>query len=38
MVTPYFSIVFQSRPRSGQSGEPSYITTVAPQASGPYTT
>ena len=29
---------FQNRSRSGQSGAPSYMSTVAPLASGPYTT
>ncbi len=35
MVTPYVSISDQNRSRSGQSGAPSYIRTVAPLASGP---
>ena len=35
MVTPYVSINDQNRSRSGQSGAPSYMRTVAPLASGP---
>jgi hypothetical protein len=35
MVTLYFSTISHSRSRFGQSGAPSYITTVAPFASGP---
>src|SRR3954471_21571864 len=34
-VTPYCSINPQNRSFAGQSGAPSYITTVAPFASGP---
>src|ERR1700730_3917395 len=37
MLTPYFSTIEQKRSLSGKSGEPSYITHVAPLASGPYT-
>src|SRR5579859_7778016 len=37
MVTPYFSTIDQERSLSGKSGDPSYITQVAPLASGPYT-
>ena len=37
MVTPWRSTIDQKRSRSGQSGAPSYITQVAPLASGPYT-
>src|SRR5262245_2302884 len=38
MVTPYGSTICQNRSFCGQSGAPSYITTVAPLLSGPYTT
>src|SRR5688572_6038871 len=38
MLTPYFSMMRQKRSLSGQSGVPSYMTTVAPLESGPYTT
>ncbi len=34
-VTPYFTHRAQKRPRSGQSGAPSYMTAVAPFANGP---
>src|SRR5207302_1280849 len=37
MVTPYFSTMRQKRSLSGKSGVPSYMTPVAPLASGPYT-
>src|SRR5579859_1040443 len=37
MVILYFSINCQKRSLSGKSGAPSYITVVAPLASGPYT-
>ena len=32
---PYFSMISHQRPRCGVSGVPSYITCVAPLASGP---
>ena len=35
MVTPYFSTSSQKRSRPGVSGVPSYMTEVAPLASGP---
>src|SRR3989344_8771789 len=38
MVTPYSSIIFKKRSGSEYVGVPSNITTVAPFASGPYTT
>src|SRR4051812_12073563 len=38
IVTLCFSIIRQKRSLSGASGAPSYITTVAPFAMGPYTT
>ncbi len=38
MVTPCRSMMSQKRSFSGQSGAPSYSITVAPRASGPYTT
>jgi hypothetical protein len=31
-------MIFQKREKSGQFGAPSYISTVAPFCSGPYTT
>ncbi len=34
-VTPYFSTISHQRPLCGVSGVPSYITCVAPLASGP---
>src|SRR5687768_6291032 len=34
MLTPYFSMMRQKRSLSGQSGVPSYMTTVAPLDSG----
>src|SRR5512138_172257 len=37
IVTPWRSHISQNRSFSGQSGAPSYITHVAPLASGPYT-
>ena len=37
IVQRYFSIISQNRSLSGKSGEPSYITVVAPLAKGPYT-
>src|SRR3954463_11715982 len=37
IVTPYFSMIDHHRSLSGKSGVPSYITPVAPLASGPYT-
>jgi hypothetical protein len=37
MLTPWRAMIDQNRSRSGQSGAPSYITQVAPLASGPYT-
>jgi hypothetical protein len=36
-VTLYFCTISHHRPRCGVSGVPSYITLVAPLASGPYT-
>ncbi|CAM5344887.1 hypothetical protein SALBM311S_10685 [Streptomyces alboniger] len=35
MVTPYFCTISQKRPWCGVSGVPSYMTWVAPFASGP---
>ena len=35
IVAPYFSISSQNRSRRGQSGAPSYMSTVAPFDSGP---
>ena len=37
IVTPYFSTISQNRSSAGWFGTPSYITCVAPLASGPYT-
>ncbi len=37
IVTPYFCTISQKRPWCGVSGVPSYMTCVAPFASGPYT-
>src|ERR1035437_11107962 len=38
MLTLWSSMIFQKRSFAGKFGAPSYITTVAPLASGPYTT
>jgi hypothetical protein len=38
IVTPHFAMICQSRSGPGWFGAPSYIITVAPFASGPYTT